>query len=99
MTEQNNNKLMKTINFNKIILLLLSLVVFNGCVEDDDFDTPNTAIVDPNIPAEDIISISAVAGELAQAALDDQSTFTFQFDDGVEKFVEGYVISNDESSH
>ncbi len=99
MTEQNKNRLMKTINFNKIVLLLLSLVVFNGCVEDDDFDTPNTAIVDPNISADDIISISAVAGELAQAQQDSQGIFTFEFDDGVEKYVEGYVISNDEAGN
>lgn len=42
---------MKAINFNKIVLLLLGLVVFNACVEDDDFDTPNTSLVEPTLDA------------------------------------------------
>jgi hypothetical protein len=55
--------IMKTINFNKFLLLLLGLVVLNSCVEDDDFDTPNTAIVEPVLDG-DVIPISSVAGGL-----------------------------------
>lgn len=47
---------MKAINFNKIILLLLGLVVFNACVEDDDFDTPNTTVIEPTLDAP-VISV------------------------------------------
>ncbi len=90
---------MKTLKINKILLLLIGIVVFNSCVEDDDFNTPNTAIVDPNINPADIISIGAVVGQLEQAQQNNQSIFTFSFDQGMEKFVEGYVISSDEAGN
>ncbi len=99
MLEQNKIKKMKTLKINKVILLLIGLVVFNGCVEDDDFDTPNTSIVDPNIDPADVISISSVIGELEQAQQDSQSVYNFEFDEGIERFVEGYVISNDEAGN
>lgn len=99
MSEQNKITLMKTLKINKLILLLIGLVVFNSCVEDDDFDTPNTSIVEPNIPTEDILEISALAGELAQAQNDGEPVFTYEFDDGIEKFVQGYVISSDEGGN
>ena len=90
---------MKTLKINKLILVLLGLVVFTACVEDDDFNTPNTAVVEPNIPANDILGIGALAGELAQVQADGEPIFTYEFDDGVEKYVEGYVISSDEGGN
>ena len=38
---------MKTLKINKLIFLLIGLVAFNSCVEDDDFNIPNTAVVEP----------------------------------------------------
>lgn len=100
-----NMKTMKTLKFNKIILLLLGLVVFNGCVEDDDFNAPNTSIVEPNIPTNAKVQISAVAGELAQAQ--GGSTLNYNSDDDVytyayntnDIYMEGYVVSSDESGN
>jgi len=99
MLEQNKINKMKTLNISKLLLVIIGLVVFSGCVQDDEFSIPDTAIVDPNINPADVISISSVIGELEQAQQDSQSVFNFEFDDGVEKFVEGYVISNDEAGN
>ncbi len=102
---------MKTLKINKLILLLIGLVAFNSCVEDDDFSIPNTAVIEP-ILTGDTIEISRVAGDLAQQQsaddgiftpqpLDysnDESIFTFSTD-GVDVFVEGYVVSSDEGGN
>ncbi|MEO1032945.1 MAG: DUF5689 domain-containing protein [Bacteroidota bacterium] len=96
---------MKTLKINKLILLLIGLVVFNGCVEDDDFDTPNTSIVEPNISETAKVQISSLAGELAQeqgnGALDytdEETTFSYAFNEN-DLFMEGYVVSSDEGGN
>ena len=38
---------MKTMNLNKILLLLLTVVVCSACVQDDDFATPKVTIEEP----------------------------------------------------
>lgn len=83
---------MKTINLNKIVLLALSLVVFNACVQDDDFDTPNVDVIDPVITGN-IIDIDAVIGNLVQSGED---IITFE---GTNNYMEGYVISSDEGGN
>ncbi|WP_179344472.1 DUF5689 domain-containing protein [Winogradskyella ursingii] len=96
---------MKTLKINKIILLLIGLVVFNGCVEDDDFNTPDTSIVEPVLDGP-VISIDAVAGQLAQEQdnggmldyEDEESVVTFAFND-TNQYLEGYVISSDEGGN
>ena len=55
MLEQNKIKKMKTLKINKIILLLIGLVVFNGCVQDDDYNTPDISIVEPDIPESALV--------------------------------------------
>jgi len=84
---------MKTIKFNKIIMVLLAFVVATSCVKDDDFDIPNLNVEEPNINPADIIEIGAVAGELAQSG-EDQVTFS-----ETGKFMVGYVISSDEGGN
>ncbi|MEX0996343.1 MAG: DUF5689 domain-containing protein [Flavobacteriaceae bacterium] len=84
---------MKTMNFNKIVMVLLAFVVATSCVKDDDFDIPNLNIDEPNINAEDIIQIPAVAGELAQSD-EDQVTYS-----ETGKFMVGYVVSSDEGGN
>jgi len=97
--------IMKTLKFNKFLLLILGLVVLNGCVEDDDFETPNTDIVEPVLDG-DVIQISAVAGALGQihgGGIDydnDEDFVFFNFDDaGIVQYMEGYVISSDEGGN
>lgn len=85
---------MKTINFNKIVLLALSLVVFNSCVQDDDFDTPSTVnsfVVD--FPEDQKISISAIIGSYNQ--VNEPVTLEYNSD----RYMEGYVVSNDEGGN
>ncbi|GGI56090.1 DUF5689 domain-containing protein [Winogradskyella haliclonae] len=97
---------MKTLKINKIILLLIGLVAFNSCVEDDDFNVPNTAVVQPVISGV-IQDISEITGQLAQEQNnfggeldydDDETILTFDAE-GADIFVEGYVISSDEGGN
>ncbi len=83
---------MKTIKLNKLAILLLSFVVFTACVEDDDFNTPDLSITDPEIDGY-IIDIDAVKNVLAQSS-DPIVTFN-----GTNNYMEGYVISSDESGN
>jgi hypothetical protein len=105
MSEQNKLQKMKTLKINKIIVLLLGLVVFTACVQDDEFNTPNTSVVEPNIPENAKVQISALAGELAQAQdntsldyTDEETTYSYTFNE-VPLYVEGYVVSSDEGGN
>lgn len=95
---------MKTLKFNKFILLLIGLVAFNSCVEDDDFSIPNTQIVEPNLTGN-VIEISSVSGQLAQEQgnsmldySDRDTVFTYP-SDGPDQFVSGYIVSSDEGGN
>jgi hypothetical protein len=105
MSEQNKLQKMKTLKINKIIVLLLGLVVFTACVQDDEFNTPNTSVVEPNIPENAKVQISALAGELAQAQdntsldyTDEETTYSYTFNE-VPLYMEGYVVSSDEGGN
>jgi len=112
MLEQNKFNKMKTLKINKIILLLIGFVVFNGCVQDDDFSTPNLSFEEPNIPENQIRTIGSLAGDLAQeqSANDDifepqpldysneSDTVPYVFSD-TDFYVTGYVASSDEGGN
>ena len=105
MLEQNKIKKMKTLKINKIILLFIGLVAFNGCVQDDDYNTPDISIVEPNIPESALVQISSVAGQLAQeqgnSSLDygnEDSTYSYLFSE-TDQFMVGYVVSTDEGGN
>lgn len=105
MLEQNKTITMKTLKINKLILLLIGFVVFTGCVEDDDFNTPNLSIVEPNITETQKRQISSVAGELAQAQgggsldyNDENTTYLYNFNDN-DIYMEGFVVSTDEGGN
>ena len=105
MSEQNKLQKMKTLKINKIIVLLLGLVVFTACVQDDEFNTPNTSVVEPNIPENAKVQISALAGELAQAQdntsldyTDEETTYSYTFNEAP-LYMEGYVVSSDEGGN
>ncbi len=105
MTQQNKIYKMKTLNINKFILLLIGLVVFNSCVEDDDFNTPNTSVSEPVLNGPEV-SIGAIAGRLAQEQdnggtldyTDEDTVLTFEFSETNEYMV-GYVVSSDEGGN
>ena len=106
MLEQNKILKMKTLNINKLILLFLGLVVFTGCVQDDDFDTPNLSFQEPNISIDEIRTINSIAGELAQEQdnggeldySDESTVVTFSFNEE-DEYITGYVISSDEGGN
>lgn len=106
---KNKITLMKTLKINKLILLLIGLVVFNSCVEDDDFDIPNTNIEEPVLDGE-IITINSVLGRLVQEQIDEGlddngnlnynvNSITYQYPDDVIQYMEGYLISSDEAGN
>lgn len=95
---------MKTIKIYKIIILIVGLVAFSSCVEDDDFNIPDTTIVEPVLDGQEI-SINAIAGNLSQAQgnseLDysnDEILYTFPTS-GPNQYISGYVISSDEAGN
>jgi hypothetical protein len=84
---------MKTIPFTKFLFLSLILAGFaTSCVQDDDYDVPNTDVKDIEIPGT-IVSIESVLGEFAQ---NDNEQFTFS---ETNQYLEGYVISSDEAGN
>lgn len=98
--EKGNNKkksIMKTIKLNKIVLLIFGLVVFNACVQDDEFDVPNTTITEPVLDLEVITIdnlISAFEQEFASfiddLGLDPNNSFDVAT---IAALKEDYVIS------
>ena len=105
MLEQHKIKKMKTLKINRIMLLLMGLVVFNGCVDNDDFNTPDISIDEPDIPESALVQISSVAGQLAQeqdnSSLDygdEDSTYSYVFSE-TDQFMIGYVVSTDEGGN
>ncbi|MCC1483289.1 DUF5689 domain-containing protein [Winogradskyella immobilis] len=95
---------MKNLKFNKIILLLIGLVVFNSCVEDDDFAIPDTSIIEPVLDGQQV-SIASIAGALAQEQgnnsvdySNDDDLVSFDFG-GPNQYLTGYVVSSDEGGN
>ena len=87
--------MMKTIQLTPLFTILVALVVLVSCVQDDDFSVPELDAGALEIDGQNV-SISSVAGQVAQAVENGNETFTF---DGVDTFIEGYVISSDEGGN
>lgn len=85
-----NNKNMK--NIHKLFAIAILSVITFSCVEDDDFNIPDTAAVDIEAPAN-LIDMSAVIGQIGQS-----QTGLVTFENN-EQFIEGYVISSDEAGN
>ena len=77
-----------------IKLLLLSMLLMIGCVE-DDFGIPDLTVVEPTINGQ-IVTIDAIRGVLAQAQNNGDATFSFQ---DTNQYISGYVISSDEAGN
>lgn len=90
---------MKHLKINTLILLLISVVTFVSCVQDDEFDVPNGDATELNIPATDIVTINSLRSAWEQeVATNGNATLTFN-EDYAGKFLEGYVISSDETGN
>jgi len=88
---------MKIFRLTKVILVLIGLVIFNSCVEDDDFEVPNTTITEPILNGP-IVSINSAYGNYLQAVADGDDFFTYEFDSGSD-YLEGFVVSTDEGGN
>lgn len=97
---------MKVCKINIILALLFSFLGSISCVQDDNFNTPNLSFQEPEISANQLRTLSSLAGDLAQeqdngGTLDytDQSTtvsYTFNEND---EYISGYVVSSDEAGN
>ncbi|CAM3323497.1 DUF5689 domain-containing protein [Aequorivita lipolytica] len=91
---------MKTRNLYKLCaLLFFVLIMVLSCVKDDDYDVPITEVVPPDIDQNDVIEISALRDLLEQeqtATGNPDAILTFEEND---KYITGYVISNDEGGN
>ena len=89
---------MKTFRKFQLITLLIGLITFSSCVENNDFDIPKTEIIAFTPNSGDIVTnISSVIGELAQQG----QIFTYEplSNPTNSRYMEGYVISSDESGN
>ncbi|SHI83893.1 protein of unknown function [Mesonia phycicola] len=78
--------------YRRFILMVLAVSFLASCVQDDDFETPNTTVTEPELEGE-VISISSVLGTAAQ---NEGDLYTYEETD---LYVEGYVISSDEAGN
>ena len=64
---------MKNFNLYKLVMLLMVTVAIVSCVQDDDFETPNTIVVAPNLEGDvlTIMGINSAFEQLVADAADD----------------------------
>ncbi len=65
------------------------------CVQDDDFNVPNIATEDPDIPVEKITTFKAMQSLYEQAVNGGNSTVMIEDD----VYIEGYVVSSDKGGN
>ncbi len=83
---------------NLFVLSVLSLaLVMSSCVSDDDYNLPDVSVEEPNIPQDKITTFLAVYQRLAQAQNDGDPTAIIPAEE--ELYIEGYVISSDQSGN
>ena len=60
---------MKNFNFYKLVMLLMVTVGIVSCVQDDDFETPNTIVVAPTLEGE-VLTITGINSAFEQLVAD-----------------------------
>ncbi len=94
------NTILKVMKTNKIFTLFsvfTLMVVISSCVSDDDYSLPNVTVQEPNIPQDKITTFQAVYARYNQAVADGDATAIIPLDE--ELYIEGYVISSDQSGN
>ncbi|WP_299121708.1 DUF5689 domain-containing protein [uncultured Winogradskyella sp.] len=87
---------MKTNKLNKLTILLIGLLVFTACVEDDDYNLPNLSVNEVEFGENDvIIDIDAVLGNFNQNG----EPYPFEDHENYDVYTSGYVISSDEGGN
>ena len=87
---------MKCSTLFKLTLILMIILMVNSCVEADDFEVPDTAIVEINIEGTEI-TINTLRGLLIQEQNNNENNF-LSFSE-TDQYISGYVISNDEAGN
>ena len=89
-----NKTNMKTF-FTSRVLVLLAAVAVVSCVQDDDFDLPDFNVQEVTIDPNTLTDIDAAIDAFVQSGED---ALTFEVD-AADLFIEGYVVSSDESGN
>ncbi|MFB9056906.1 DUF5689 domain-containing protein [Mariniflexile ostreae] len=85
---------------NRIQKLSAIAVVTLGmlsCVQDDDYNSPDISIKNPNIPEAHITTFQAIISRYEQAVLNGSTTIQIQ--DEQDLYIKGYVISSDQAGN
>ncbi len=86
---------MRIVQFYKILAIAGFAICTIACVEDDEYELPETDIFDPELQGEQV-SITSVKSTLLAAQAAGEKTATFE---STNTFMSGYVISTDESGN
>jgi|GEM_PF-113489 len=86
---------MKTFKFYKSVLLFAFVIFTSSCVQDDEYELPETDVSDPALQG-DLVSITSIKATLEAAQITGEETATFQ---DTNTFVSGFVISTDEGGN
>ena len=89
----------------KIVLSLLSItllaLVFNSCVKDTDYETPQMNCSEPEIDTASMTDIAAVLANwhALNPAPNDRNVLKFAAEDADPVYLTGYVVSNDKTGN
>ncbi len=83
---------MKNFRIYNLLALILMVSITVSCVKSDDFDIPETSVVEEPVLDGEIVTISAMAGQYEQ----ELDNYTFE---DTNTYLEGYVISSDEAGN
>lgn len=88
---------MKNLKLIPILVVLLAEFFVASCVEDDDFDLPDTTIEEPILEG-DVVPLAAVIAAYEQAIAADPQVASFTFEDTTD-YTSGFIISTDEAGN
>ncbi|WP_282123246.1 DUF5689 domain-containing protein [Algibacter mikhailovii] len=88
---QNKNKIVELVHLLMIVFLIAS------CVKDDDYNIPDIAFNEPEIPTESITTFGAIKSLYDQAVNGGSTTVTI--DESPILYIQGYVVSTDKSGN
>lgn len=89
---------MKTNKFLIVLSVLTIFIFFTSCVEDNDFNTPDVTVKDPNIDQTKVTTFKAVMARYEQAIANGDAIGEFRLDED-DIYITGYVVSSDQASN
>ena len=89
--------IMKTKRILTLVCISMLFAVISSCVNDDDYNTPNLTVQEPDIPTSSVTTFRAIKSRYEQAVDDGSPTAIIDLDE--ELYIEGYVVSSDKSGN